>query len=623
MNDLVLRSLYTQFSFDHIFEETHKLYLSSFEEKRGSLKKLEKTILLVRYLKNYFKNNDINNVHWSLNPYRLSLRLTVKHLKNTIVGIENIRTLDEYFNLLQKMNILILVSEKGKYSFNKKNEEDNRCYEYVFIKKNADDFLLYAKEKIEKICAEPRKYRNKIKEAKWLLENVFTMNLKKSYNEIISANNDNLNKMMENPEKKKQIEELCKKLAFRSDFNTLDSCGLNEYEIIYLLKKIYPQLGHYIKKCEEIESRLGRGYRFGPNITLNKIQHKKRGEYTAIKKIGIRCYDEACHTKNEENTFEKKLSRISFWEKKTNTKEDMQKRDEYLRKTLGGTEFEHYDVKSSVPTVTRLVLFGEWEEKDGYIDLIEKYGLQITRDDFKTVYLSSFFTPSAEEMKNHLYYQFSKKCDPCLFFSYHGSKRVKTKPNEIAESFNNLAKGNWHAAGATRTKSDFNKFAKIFQLSANYLIIESEIEKLKNIIEKSFDVIAENRLPGTEVFFHESCIYLDVIDKLLTMGINVAQVYDCFYFKKGEMPENMKEIIKECAMNYYNTWIVPKKDFFTRNISECKMKKKLEEFEQIAKSLNLSYIDLFGPLIDNGVMKLRDRCGEWQPITLFAQEKYL
>ena len=40
--------------------------------------------------------------------------------------------------------------------------------------------------------------------------------------------------------------------------------------------------------------------------------------------------------------------------------------------------------------------------------------------------------------------------------------------------------------------------------------------------------------------------------ELLKRGIDVVQVYDGFYFKKGTMPADMDEIVQRSATKYYN-----------------------------------------------------------------------
>jgi hypothetical protein len=60
----------------------------------------------------------------------------------------------------------------------------------------------------------------------------------------------------------------------------------------------------------------------------------------------------------------------------------------------------------------------------------------------------------------------------------------------------------------------------------------------------------------SEIFFHESCIYLLVRKELMRRKIKCSQVYDGFYFKKGEMPKDMDEIVKSCAEFYYSHYFI-------------------------------------------------------------------
>jgi hypothetical protein len=52
------------------------------------------------------------------------------------------------------------------------------------------------------------------------------------------------------------------------------------------------------------------------------------------------------------------------------------------------------------------------------------------------------------------------------------------------------------------------------------------------------------------VFFHESCIYLDVTFDLLKKGFNVWQQYDCWYTNKEV--SNIEQIVEQYVMQYVN-----------------------------------------------------------------------
>lgn len=57
-------------------------------------------------------------------------------------------------------------------------------------------------------------------------------------------------------------------------------------------------------------------------------------------------------------------------------------------------------------------------------------------------------------------------------------------------------------------------------------IVYDTMEALRDAIE-----IVEGKLYGSEIFYVESCVYLDTLEHLLNMGYFTWQVYDCFYSK--------------------------------------------------------------------------------------------
>ena len=65
-------------------------------------------------------------------------------------------------------------------------------------------------------------------------------------------------------------------------------------------------------------------------------------------------------------------------------------------------------------------------------------------------------------------------------------------------------------------------------------------------------------LYGNEIFFHESCIYMDVLYKLLQDGFFVWQCYDAWYAKKNGISQEqfegyVKEITEQKANEYIDT----------------------------------------------------------------------
>lgn len=67
-------------------------------------------------------------------------------------------------------------------------------------------------------------------------------------------------------------------------------------------------------------------------------------------------------------------------------------------------------------------------------------------------------------------------------------------------------------------------------------------------------------LYDNEVFFHESCIYMDVLKELLDNGFRVWQCYDAWYAAKdgitqSAFEEYMRRIVEEKANSYIARYI--------------------------------------------------------------------
>ena len=62
----------------------------------------------------------------------------------------------------------------------------------------------------------------------------------------------------------------------------------------------------------------------------------------------------------------------------------------------------------------------------------------------------------------------------------------------------------------------------------------------------------------SEIFLHESCIYLDVMDKLISSGHRVVQIYDAFFIKGklgSEEILDVRKLIRKCAEGYWTKWV--------------------------------------------------------------------
>ena len=177
-------------------------------------------------------------------------------------------------------------------------------------------------------------------------------------------------------------------------------------------------------------------------------------------------------------------------------------REDILDKDLG-LGWEEYDVKGSVPRIAHFLHTGEWldESVDPYKEIFEPHFFawdKSVRDKCKDWFMRIYFGGSVEQIV---------------------SKGIKSKlyPNMTSDKKEQITK---------------------------------DITELKQAVD-DYCGLAD----GNSIFLHESCIYLGVREELAKRGIRVIQVYDGFYFKHGEVPEDMGKIIKDSAMYYYNTYI--------------------------------------------------------------------
>lgn len=98
----------------------------------------------------------------------------------------------------------------------------------------------------------------------------------------------------------------------------------------------------------------------------------------------------------------------------------------------------------------------------------------------------------------------------------------------------------------------------LHSIKYNYNIAETQ--ELKQFINTTLKLINEfcgiTNNKNTTAFLHESCVYIDVMKTLTEMGVQVIQVYDCFYMTKNILNNiNMDKIVEQCAKNYYNMFI--------------------------------------------------------------------
>ena len=87
---------------------------------------------------------------------------------------------------------------------------------------------------------------------------------------------------------------------------------------------------------------------------------------------------------------------------------------------------------------------------------------------------------------------------------------------------------------------------------------KKEIDEEMRIYQQAIIEAEGGYLFGSEIFYHESCIYMDVLKELLDKGFKVWMCYDAWYASKKEIEQEdfkkqVTEIVKEKANYYINT----------------------------------------------------------------------
>ena len=175
-------------------------------------------------------------------------------------------------------------------------------------------------------------------------------------------------------------------------------------------------------------------------------------------------------------------------------------REDYLDDMFGKKNWEEYDVPSSVPQVFHLLNKGFWLGKRVY-DM----------------------TPNPAKYKEYAMRLMFNKTDKQVaraIMKYESDKLNDKKSKFYSKKVNE-------------------------DLAAKAHILKSGLE----------DIIGPTTI-GKDIFIHESNIYLLVCEELMNRNIDFAQCYDGFYFRKGERPADMAELVKSKAEEYYNKYYI-------------------------------------------------------------------
>ena len=85
---------------------------------------------------------------------------------------------------------------------------------------------------------------------------------------------------------------------------------------------------------------------------------------------------------------------------------------------------------------------------------------------------------------------------------------------------------------------------------------KDEIDAIMKAYQKAIIRAEGGKLYGTEIFLHESCIYLDVLKELLDNGFSCWECYDAFYARKeGVTQEEFEEYVEALVEEKANAYI--------------------------------------------------------------------
>jgi len=241
------------------------------------------------------------------------------------------------------------------------------------------------------------------------------------------------------------------------------------------------------------------------NFTLPKEQkiyfdwniHKSTTGF--ITKIGARATSELVSYKSRKKELE-----AQRWDPSYSPNSDYagEWREDYLDSFFGRGNWFEFDVRGSIYQISHLLNHGEWlgNKTDPYARM--------------------FGQPFADNRQRGLYKSL------CMSLYFDRTTTIITH--------NRL-----------RTPLTLNRYGKeAIQAS----LVDAEY-RMRNFTGDKFD---------SEVFFHESMLYLDFVWELRQQGISVVQVYDGFYLADAQIGTfELDALMHECAMSYledYRKW---------------------------------------------------------------------
>lgn len=163
-----------------------------------------------------------------------------------------------------------------------------------------------------------------------------------------------------------------------------------------------------------------------------------------------------------------------------------------------GTDIQYYDVSSSIYCVTQAINTGTWDPKDYYREMYGRsFEYEDLRDKAKKSYMSAYFIKSPKECAFH------------MFSTIHDCMHKSTEEEEA--------------------------------------IVSAIQDKMRKALH--------GRLHASEIFLHETALYLHASLELTRRGWKVIQVYDGFYASHKDKTRNLKQEFNEILTAYVPEYV--------------------------------------------------------------------
>lgn len=190
--------------------------------------------------------------------------------------------------------------------------------------------------------------------------------------------------------------------------------------------------------------------------------------------------------------------------KAENCEESQISREDILQEKFG--VYSRYDVKSSIYRLTWALNNGRWPV-DG-------------TDFYEEIFGGSFSNPEARD-------NFKLLCQ-LVYFNSNDVKCLLSVKKAVRE--------------------DRLYMPEKYDDEILLTLIKDTRSSMESVIGKTY---------GSEIFVHEGFIYMDVLDRLLGMGYDAVEIYDCFYVggECPELPSLCHDLISECFDSYYRKYI--------------------------------------------------------------------